>query len=244
MLASKAHIDALATRLRECGVPGSLDRLRALALTDLTQGRDPLDRIQPAPSPAAPPEDRGPGGQQDDRSARPDAPGPVPALINLLVPAETLLGLSATPAHAAGWGLLDAGETRALVTAAAGHPRTRWCVTLTGAGGTALAHSCVRGSHPRVLGDLEPQPPPAQLTELLRRLNVILTPIATDPRDPGQAEDHYVPSRKLRHLVRARTATCDAPGCDNPAANTDLDHTTPWPDGPTSQANLAPACQL
>jgi hypothetical protein len=95
-----------------------------------------------------------------------------------------------------------------------------------------------------VLGDLEPQPPPAQLTELLRRLNVILTPIATDPRDPGQAEDHYVPSRKLRHLVRARTATRDAPGCDNPAANTDLDHTTPWPDGPTSQANLAPACQL
>jgi hypothetical protein len=25
--------------------------------------------------------------------------------------------------------------------------------------------------------------------------------------------------------------------------NTDLDHTTPWPDGPTSQANLAPRCR-
>jgi hypothetical protein len=37
-----------AARLRDSGlVAGSLDRLRALALTDLTQGRDPLDRITP-----------------------------------------------------------------------------------------------------------------------------------------------------------------------------------------------------
>jgi hypothetical protein len=40
VLASKAHLDAVAARLHECGLPGTLDRLRALALTDLTQGRD------------------------------------------------------------------------------------------------------------------------------------------------------------------------------------------------------------
>ena len=52
-----------------------------------------------------------------------------------------------------------------------------------------------------------------------------------------------MPSRKLRHLVRARSATCDAPGCQNPAVSTDLDHTLAWPGGPTSQSNLAPRCR-
>jgi hypothetical protein len=61
----------------------------------------------------------------------------------------------------------------------------------------------------------------------LRRLNITFTPVADDSRDPAQAEAHYTPSRKLRHLVRARTATCDAPGCRNPAISADLDHTVP-----------------
>ncbi len=91
VLASKAYLDAVASRLRASGLDGSLDRLRALALTDLTQGRDPLNRIQPAA----------------DQSAPADPP-PVPALINLLVPAGTLLGLSTAPAQAGSWGLLDA----------------------------------------------------------------------------------------------------------------------------------------
>ena len=51
VLASKAHIDAVAARLRRAGLDGNLDQLRALALTDLTQGRNPLDRITPAPAP-------------------------------------------------------------------------------------------------------------------------------------------------------------------------------------------------
>jgi hypothetical protein len=114
---------------------------------------------------------------------------------------------------------------------------------ITGPDGTALAHGCARGPHPRLLTDLQPQPPPRQLAELLRRLNLAFTPIAKGSRDDAHAEDGYVPSRKLRHLVRARTATCDAPGCHNPAAGADLDHTLPWPDGPTSQANLAPRCR-
>ncbi len=116
-------------------------------------------------------------------------------------------------------------------------------MTITAPDGTALAHGCARGPHPRLLDQLGPQPPPAQLTELLRRLSLSFTPIARGARDHADAEDGYVPSRKLRHLVRARTVTCDAPGCPNPATTTDLDHTLPWPDGPTSQANLAPRCR-
>jgi len=289
VLASKAHIDAIAAKLRASGlVDGPLDRLRALALTDLTQGRNPLDRIKPAPapardpspaspaapSPAAPPPaslDAPPVADPSERAGRPAGPGnwptgnpagpaPLPALINLIVPAGTLLGWSAAPAQAGAWGLLDRDETRAVATAAAAHPATRWCVTLTGQDGTALAHGCARGSHPRLLSDPEPQPPPApppqaspplgppaapsaQVAELLRRLEITFTPVARSSRDPTPAEGGYVPSRKLKHLVRARTATCDAPGCHNPAATADLDHTVPWPDGPTSQSNLAPRCR-
>ena len=50
-LASKAHIDALAVALRRGGLPGTLQRLRVLAFNDLTQGRDPLDRLT-GPGPA------------------------------------------------------------------------------------------------------------------------------------------------------------------------------------------------
>ena len=229
VLASKAHIDAIASRLREHGLPGSLDRLRALALTDLTQGRDPLDRITPAPAPAqpagAPPASPSSSSSAPPSGPSPSGPSPVPALVNLIVPATTLLGFSAAPAQAGAWGLLDREETQIVTAAAAAHPRTRWCVTLTGPDGIALAHGCARGSRPRLLDDLEPHPPPAQLAELLRRLGLTLTPIATSSRDPAPAEHGYVPSRTLKHLVRARTATCDAPGCGNPAASADLDHT-------------------
>jgi hypothetical protein len=58
-------------------------------------------------------------------------------LINLLVPAGTLLGWSTAPGEAAGWGLLDTEETGALVNAASRHPRTRWCVTVIAPDGTA-----------------------------------------------------------------------------------------------------------
>ena len=64
-------------------------------------------------------------------------PAPLPALINLLVPAGTALGWGTAPAQAAGWGLLDADETQAILQAAARHPRTRWCFTLTAPDGTA-----------------------------------------------------------------------------------------------------------
>ncbi|HET6190705.1 MAG TPA: DUF222 domain-containing protein, partial [Trebonia sp.] len=46
-LASKAHIHALALRLRREGMPGTLDQLRLVVFADLTAGRDPLDRLNP-----------------------------------------------------------------------------------------------------------------------------------------------------------------------------------------------------
>src|SRR6202034_54599 len=139
-------------------IGGTLDTLRALVLVDLTQGRNPLDRIKPQqPADPAPGPGPGPGGP-----AGPGDPAPLPALINLLVPAGTLLGWGTAPAQAAGWGLLDAGETSALVQAASRHPATRWCFTLTAPDGTAIAHACATGRHPWKPPGVPPGPRPVR----------------------------------------------------------------------------------
>jgi Domain of unknown function (DUF222) len=186
---------------------------------------------------------------------RPGMPAPLPANINLLVPIGTLLGWSTAPATANGLGLLDPVETRDIIQAASRHPRTRWCATIINPDGTAAAHACAPGQHPWT-----PPPPPtsappptpspapdatqlARLHELLTQLKLVPEPIAQGQCDHRNAEDRYTPSRKLKHLLRARTATCDAPGCNAQAVYCDQDHTTPWPDGPTDQCNLGPKCR-
>jgi hypothetical protein len=194
-------------------------------------------------------------------------PAPFPALINLLVPAGTALGWSTTPGEAGRWGLLDPWDTRRLLQAASRHPRTRWCVTAVGPEGTAVAHGCSRGPHrwtpapplttatasntgPGTAGPGTTRPPPgpdeqqrAQLADLLRALNITWAPIAKGTCDHRHREDRYKPSRKLGHLVRARTATCPAPGCGASAYHADLDHTVAWPGGTTDECNIAPPCR-
>jgi hypothetical protein len=81
------------------------------------------------------------------------------------------------------------------------------------------------------------------LAELLRGLDVTFEPIARDTCDHRHAEDRYVPGRKLRHLLRARNQTCTAPACNAQAVFSDIDHTVPYPDGPTDQCNLNPKCR-
>jgi hypothetical protein len=272
VIASKAHIDAIAVKLRNSGlIEGTLAHLRALALIDLTQGRNPLNRITPpvgnpatAPSnpatipasPAtAPANDTGGAAAEPPGNARRPAPAtgpppnsaargepaPVPALINLLVPVGTLLGWDTAPGQAAGWGLLDREETRALIEAAARHPRTRWCTTVIAPDGTAIAHGCAAGQHPWPPGPRPRQA--AQPADPLRRLDVNLEPIARDTCDHRNAESRYVPSRKLKHLLRARNQTCTAPACNAQAVYCDIDHTIPYPDGPTDQCNTNPKCR-
>ena len=72
-----------------------------------------------------------------------------------------------------------------------------------------------------------------------------MTPITRGSCDHHHAETGYRPSRKLRHLVRARSTWCTAPGCSRPAARCDLDHTTAWDHGGlTCQwPHLTPLCR-
>ena len=62
---------------------------------------------------------------------------------------------------------------------------------------------------------------------------------------PGQTppERHYAPSKKLADYVRCRDLTCRFPGCKQPATKCEVDHTIPWPYGPTAASNLKCLCR-
>ena len=57
---------------------------------------------------------------------------------------------------------------------------------------------------------------------------------------PGEAaaETGYRPSTALADFIRCRDLTCRFPGCDARAEVCDIDHTTPWPHGPTHPSHL------
>ncbi len=74
--------------------------------------------------------------------------GGVVGRINLTLPLATWLGRSDAPGQVAGYGPLDATDSRALADALAAHAGTRWCLTVTGSDGRALAHGCARAGPP------------------------------------------------------------------------------------------------
>ncbi|HKB31201.1 MAG TPA: hypothetical protein VKD26_10235, partial [Streptosporangiaceae bacterium] len=64
--------------------------------------------------------------------------------VNLTVPLTTLLDLTGLPGEVAGFGPVDAGTARLLARAAAQHPATRWCLTVTDETGRVMGHGCRR----------------------------------------------------------------------------------------------------
>jgi hypothetical protein len=174
----------------------------------------------------------------------------------------------------AGRDIIDPRTLQDMTQAASRHPQTRWCVTLIGDDGTAVAHGCAVGRH-----DWDPPPgttsttpaevvvkpsttapgstttpdrckgrtpAPAQaaaLAEFLARLKITYEPIAKGICDHRHAETRYRPTRRLRHLTRARNNTCPAPGCGASSAHSDMDHTDPWPGGPTCECNFGLPCR-
>jgi hypothetical protein len=57
-------------------------------------------------------------------------------------------------------------------------------------------------------------------------------------------EPQYRPSRALAEFIRCRDLTCRFPGCDRPAEHADIDHTVPYPLGPTHASNLKLLCRI
>jgi hypothetical protein len=57
------------------------------------------------------------------------------------------------------------------------------------------------------------------------------------------SESGYRPSAHMQRFIRCRDLTCRFPGCDRPAEFTDIDHTVPYPFGPTHPSNLKCLCR-
>ena len=74
---------------------------------------------------------------------------------------------------------------------------------------------------------------PGMDDDLIARLGPIVT-------GDGSREERAAPAADL---VRARTAGCCAPGCGAQAITSEIDHTTPYPAGPTCEGNLGPLCK-
>jgi hypothetical protein len=64
------------------------------------------------------------------------------------------------------------------------------------------------------------------------------------PLPPPICEPGYRPSAALARFVRCRDLTCRFPGCDAPAEVCDIDHTIPYPAGPTHPSNLKLLCRF
>ena len=185
------RIDALARQLKAAGIEGGLDQLRARAYVALLLG-------QPLPSPCLS-----------------TATGSATGSVNLTMPLASWLGASEEPGDVAGFGPIAAAESRALADRLAGERASRWCLTLTGQDGQAVAHGCLT-----------------------------LRPLAVGDCLHQRESAGYQPSPGLRHVIMVRQRTCSFPGCRRPASRCDQDHTVPYDQGGrTCECNLAPLCR-
>jgi hypothetical protein len=242
-LAADKRLGHIARAWKKQGAAAGLDLLRARAYLALLLGHDvdvaPADLLPAGSAPTSPgdrPDPAGAAGRDGQQLppglGRPDAGavGPLAGSVHLTIPLGTLLGLNDAPGGAAGYGPLDPDTARMLACAAAGHSMARWHITVTAPDGRALAHGTVR-RHSRA-------GPHDGWTV------VTAEPVTTGDCDHHNREPGYRPSPALQQLVRARSSTCTASGCRNPAVGCDLDHTVPYDEhGLTCECNLAPLCR-
>jgi Domain of unknown function (DUF222) len=80
--------------------------------------------------------------------------------------------------------------------------------------------------------------PADSVRELATSANLERLVVPSGTPDPG-----YRPSKKTAEFIRWRDLTCRWPGCDKPAERCDIDHTVPYPLGPTHPSNNKPYCR-
>lgn len=253
--AIKQALTGWAKIMRAAGIDGSMDNLRHDAAVALLLGRHPVTGDAPATGtvgqdPAEQAEDPeaaywDPWGYRDPEpgteAGEPPMPGSPMVNIHLLITAGTLDPRVDAPGWIPEFGNITAQTARDLITAGTGNPASRWCVTeVSPRTGEAVAHGCARGRHRWPSQDTGPP----GIAEFVASLNLRMEQIATDGSDDGHAEPHHDPSRRLRHLIVARNATCATPGCDAAAATSDMEHRVPYElGGQTSEHNLDPGCR-
>jgi uncharacterized protein DUF222 len=82
--------------------------------------------------------------------------------------------------------------------------------------------------------------PAATVAELAKTAS--LRPVPT-PKDLV-TEPNYRPSAALTRFIRCRDLICSFPGCDQPAINCEIDHSLPYPWGPTHPSNTSLKCRI
>ena len=158
VLACDQRICWWAGQLREAGLEGGMDELRARAFLDLVLGKDSRPRPDSTAAPAASDSTAGgsagsasAGGDSGGGAQQPPGAGPAGAAaggfagrVTLTVPLGTAAGLADRPGELGGHGPVDPWLARDLANAAAASPATTWCVTVTDQHGHAVGHGCAR----------------------------------------------------------------------------------------------------
>jgi hypothetical protein len=255
-IAADRRISAIARALKEAGATGTMDQLRAAVFVALLTGRDPEpvhDEVDETARPEdgstenapATSEETRPRLNSDAKQGWPSSTGERPwwagpglgGSVNLTMPLTAWLGESNAPGDVAGLGSLDVGTCRELAERVRHGPGARWCVTLTGRDGSAVAHAC-GGAGPDARGRNTSDSERAWLGRLTFH-RITCGVCEHEHKVPG-----YHPDNLLRRLVKVRQRTCAFPGCRRPAVACDDDHTVPYDQGgATCECNLAPLCR-
>jgi len=82
--------------------------------------------------------------------------------------------------------------------------------------------------------------PAATVREMAKTASLRPIPSATGLA----AEPQYRPSAGAARFIGCRDLTCRWPGCDQPAMACDIDHTVPYPHGPTHPSNTKKYCRI
>jgi hypothetical protein len=142
-------------------------------------------------------------------------------------------------------------EAPTLSSSEAAAARIAELLGITTVAGTALAHLPAIAVVEEISGQLLALTTAAGLRAAAtcrRRACRTGTRACTHPADgpclgPPPDSPGYRPAAPLHRFVAARDRRCRFPGCRAPAIRCDLDHTTPWPAGPTSANNLCCLCR-
>ena len=268
VLAADQRIRWWAGELKQAGLDGGMDELRARAFLDLLLGQDSRPRAPRSAGAAGQDGDGAAGGAHRLPGAEPagGSAGGFVGRVTLTVPLGTAAGLADRPGELGGLGPVDPWLARDLVNAAARNPASTWCVTVTDEHGHAVGHGCARPgpqSRGKRAGPGPPGgagfcftpasrdgPPGGYGTWRLRvpgggpGLIVAIDTLATaDCGHRYEARGHD-PGVRLRHLSQVRHATCASPVCRRPASQCDFEHNTPYEaGGRTCLCNGGPKCR-
>ncbi|MGV0815794.1 HNH endonuclease signature motif containing protein [Mycolicibacterium boenickei] len=147
------------------------------------------------------------------------------AVIHVLADQSTVDGNSNDPGYLPGHGILPADSVRDLARSAKIKP-------------VRMPAGHAEPAEPREAAEPSETGTGSEPTESTDTTEPTDASAPVAPTEPG-----YRPSVALAEFIRWRDLTCRFPGCDAPVDRCDIDHTAPWPAGPTHPSNNKLYCR-